>query len=46
MLEKLRAKNVLVVTKLDRLGGDAADVLTIVRLLADMQVGGCHPPAQ
>lgn len=38
MLDKLRAKDVLVVTKLDRLGRDAADVLATVRLLADMQV--------
>lgn len=38
MLDKLRAKDTLVVTKLDRLGRDAADVLATVRLLAEMKV--------
>jgi len=38
MLDKLRAKDVLVVTKLDRLGRDAPDVLATVRHLADMKV--------
>jgi putative DNA-invertase from lambdoid prophage Rac len=38
MLGKLRPKDVLVVTKLDRLGRDAPDVLTTIRHLADLKV--------
>ena len=38
MLGKLRANDVVVVTKLDRLGRDAPDVLTTIRNLVAMKV--------
>lgn len=38
LLGKLRAKDVLVVSKLDRLGRDAPDVLATIKRLAELQV--------
>ena len=38
LLNKLEAADVLIVTKLDRLGRNMMDVLTSVRRLASMQV--------
>lgn len=38
LLNKLRAKDVLVVSKLDRLGRDAPDVLNTIKALTDLKV--------